>query len=600
MNYSDWITEIDREERSHKAFRNRATKVKDIYRLKDKRDTRFNILWSNTDVLHGAIYSQTAKPDVRRRFKDDNPVARKVSELLEKALGFCVDSYDFDAVIDPAVDDYLVPGLGQVRVHYKPYFEAQERRRDDLEAVYDEEKGNSYLLDGEPVEPEYENGLPYVMQPIGEEIVYQELFTSVVPWDQFLWSVSQDWDSVWWVGEVHYLTKDELENLFVLSADDDIPLEYTDSKKSVEQGDKTKAKVYEIWDKDRRKHFGLIRGLPRLLKFKVGDETAADDPLELTDFWPYPRPLLANNSSGTVEPIPDYAYYQDQAEEMHELSRRIEKLTEQLKYRGAYDASFPELQDIATGSDGTFQPIDAFAERFKGQGLDTVLATMPLEEIQRTVVALMAARDEVKQSIYEITGISDIVRGSTVASETLGAQQLKGQFANMRLSKKQASVAKFVRDIFRIKAEILAEHFEPEVLTLMTGVEVTPEMQALMKSDVLREFSIDVESDSTVLTDQAEDQKNRTEAIDALASVIERVLPLGLPPEVVIELAKFTLGGFKEGRKLEEIIDNYLRSPGPEVNPMGGGGVGVPVPPGDNQNVSPIQGSAGNSGGPVS
>ena len=45
-----------------------------------------------------------------------------------------------------------------------------------------------------------------------------------------------------------------------------------------------------------------------------------------------------------------------------------------------------------------------------------------------TMRELVAHREVIKASIYEVTGISDIMRGQTVASETMGAQQLKSQW----------------------------------------------------------------------------------------------------------------------------------------------------------------------------
>ena len=47
--------------------------------------------------------------------------------------------------------------------------------------------------------------------------------------------------------------------------------------------------------------------------------------------------------------------------------------------------------------------------------------------------------------------------------ETLGAHQLKAQFGGNRLKKRQDAVQKWIRDNMRIKAELMAEHFEPEV-----------------------------------------------------------------------------------------------------------------------------------------
>ena len=440
-----------------------------------------------------------------------------------------------------------------------------------------------------------------------EEIVYQAVDCSTVPWSRFRYSPAKDWDTVWWQGEDHYLTEDQVRRTFVVQKDDHIPLAYKHQGQSKDEKEGGQlAKVTEIWDKRSRTHFGICEGVERILKFRAGDGEADDDPLGLSSFWPYPKPLAANVVAGSVTPIPDYLFYQEQALEMDRLTKRINGLSEQLKWRGAYDASFSQLANIKNASDGDFVPIENFAARFgEGKGIDAVMATMPIVEIRAVVMSLMEARDQVKQSIYEITGISDIVRGATKASETLGAQQLKGQFANMRLSKRQNTVQQFIREIFRIKAEIIAEHFEPDILTMMTGIPVTPEMMEVMKSDVLRAYSVDVETDSTILADQAEEQQQRTEVVRAVTELVQMWGPVIMQAPQLAPLAKqlilFELGAFKAGRVLEEAVEEAFDAIGnvaasPAAGMVGPGATGPNPPPGNNLSVVPGAGTAGGGG----
>jgi hypothetical protein len=58
--------------------------------------------------------------------------------------------------------------------------------------------------------------------------------------------------------------------------------------------------------------------------------------------------------------------------------------------------------------------------------------------------------------------------------------------------------------LFRIKAELIAENYEPEILQRITGMEVTDEMLEIMRNDKLRNYQIDVETDSTVFADEEE------------------------------------------------------------------------------------------------
>src|SRR5829696_9350865 len=54
--------------------------------------TAFNIYHSNVETLVPSLYNSTPQPDVRRRFQDDDHVAKEVGDLIERALSFSVDA----------------------------------------------------------------------------------------------------------------------------------------------------------------------------------------------------------------------------------------------------------------------------------------------------------------------------------------------------------------------------------------------------------------------------------------------------------------------------------------------------------------------------
>ena len=189
MDYNDWLEELAQEDKAHSKWREKARKVERRYRLEQEEHTSYNILWANVEILQAALYSQTPKPDVQRRFKDGNPIGKDVAILLERALSFSIDSYDFDGILQPAVNNYLVSALGQVRVNYVPFFGEGEPQRIDLEVQVDPEtQTETALRDGEPVE-EFERDEigPFVMETT-EQIDYQAVDCSTVPWSRFRYS----------------------------------------------------------------------------------------------------------------------------------------------------------------------------------------------------------------------------------------------------------------------------------------------------------------------------------------------------------------------------------------------------------------------------
>lgn len=576
--YDHWIKELDAEEKAHRDFRKQGDRVYDRYRAeKEEKTAKFNILWSNTHVLHSAVLSNRPKPDVTRRYKDPDELSRQIAEVTERALSYSVDVYDFDGNSNLATDDYLLPGLGQVRVRYTPYWGKGEPPRIPVAPEPQEDGSVKFTHEGEEVTPEMdEMGMPFILGEPPDVVVYEEVSCEVVPWKRFRWQPANTWDNVNWCAIEHYLTKEELEDQFP-GKSEQCPLGYSEEGEKSDdnqQDGKSRAKVYEIFDKKKRKLIFICAGYSKPL----GQE---DDPLSLQGFYPFPKPMMTNVLSDKCIPKADFLSYEDQADDLDRISQRIRALTKELKWNGAYDGSFKELADLAGQGDGEFIPVEGWSERFadKPPSLESAIIIRPLDKLRQVLLDLYQSREQTKQTIYEITGISDIIRGTTKATETLGAQQLKQQNASLRLTEKENEVARFFRDVYRIKAEVIVEQFQPQTLTLMTGIDVTPEMMAVMKNDLLRSYKIDIETDSTVATDQAAEQQNVIELMGAVTGLIQQSIPLiqaGVPPEIIKELLLFAVRRFKGGDQLEQVLEKMGDSSGAApVNP----GMGVQTPP---------------------
>ena len=91
------------------------------------------------------------------------------------------------------------------------------------------------------------------------------------------------------------------------------------------------------------------------------------------------------------------------------------------------------------------------------------------------VVVRVQQRDVVKQTIYEITGISDILRGATNPHETASAQNIKASWGSQRIQRFQGDVGRYCRDLFRMFAEIIVSKFDWEYLKQITSMDFAPE-----------------------------------------------------------------------------------------------------------------------------
>ena len=602
--YAKWIKELEAEERAHKDFRAQARKVVERYRQeREEGSARYNILWANNSVLHAAVLSSTPKPDVTRRYKDPDQLSRDIAEVTERALAYSVDSgqYDFKHNADLSVDDYLLCGLGQIRARYVPYFEKGPAPKipvmaqapapvpdatlddmPDMGAMYDlmeaqsqPAQGTKYFHDGKDVTTSVlmDDPLigPYILGEPPDIVVYEEVTCEVVSWARFRWQPANTWENVGWCAIEHFLSKHELIEQFGEEKAELCPLGYTqggDSGKpaaSPDQEPKNRAKVIEIFDKIKRKLIFLCEG------YTDGILEEVDDPLNLEGFYPFPRPMMLNVLADRCIPEPDFIKYEDQAEELDLLTQRIRSLTNEVRWNGFYDGAFGELKEFGKLADGEFNPVDSWSEKFvnsaSSPALEDAFVFRPISQLITVIRELQNQRESIKQTVYEITGLSDIVRGATKATETLGAQQLKQQNASLRLTDKETEVARFFRDVYRLKAEIIVEQFQAKTLTLMTGITVTDDMMSVMRSDLLRSYKIDIETDSTVATDQAQEQKNVIELLGAVTNLVGRSMPLvqaGVPAEVIKEMLLFAIRRFKGGDQLEQVIEKLNDSAAPQ------------------------------------
>lgn len=599
-----WRDEIEASGKRDKPWAKRARAVVDRYR--DERDRqqqserRTNILWSNTELLKAVLFQGLGNADVRRRNpkKGKDAKAAKTSALvLENSLSYCADAYDANEAVECAVEDMLLPGRGQCWIVYDAEVE---------EAEVDNEEEGDYEGEEAASAPEIAN------QSVRFDHVY---------WDDYRTSAGRKEADIWWKARRHQYSRDELKKYFPDDAAK-IPLDaqVLDRPDQGNEDDDTfkRANVWEIWDKTKRERVYIAEGYETILRKDA-------DPYKLRDFFPCPKALYGCKTTSTLTPIPEYTLYQDQAEELDQITTRLNRLIDALKRRGVYDASVEgadnQLSGLATANDNEFLPYKGFAALMEKGGLKNVFMTEDLVPIIQVVEKLYEQRATLVQTIYEVTGISDVIRGSSDPNETATAQRIKGQFGSLRIQKRQKKVQEFIRDLFRIKAEIIAEHFTREKLEEMTGirlplkaevmqaqqtiqmlkappppaqppmpgmppaqpqprpqpsrdemVELTEiakaspweDVEAILRSDDKRGYKVDIETEATAQVDEQAEKQTRIELLTVMTDSLLKLVPAAKQaPEfapIVKELLTFALGAFKVGRVLEETFDDVFQT----------------------------------------
>lgn len=520
---------------------------------------KFNILWSNVQTLIPAVYSKMPKADVSRRFGDNDPIGRVASILVERALDFEIEHYtDFRSTMRYAVEDRFLGGRGVAWVRYEPHVVQvpgmPDSPDDGVQVTEDADEAETKDYTAGQVEPM-------------EQIEYECAPTDYVHWADFGHSVARTWEEVTQVWRWVYMTKDALVERFGEDAARNIPLDSGPdplSNYASNQREYTRAKICELWDKETAKVYWFSKQGNKFIDVR-------DDPLELEQFFPCCKPLYSTMTSDSLVPVPDFVLYQDQANELDILSDRIDGLVKSLRVRGVYDSSVPALQRLLTeGDNNTLIPVDKWMAFSEKGGLKGAIDLLPLDTLANALLQCYRARQEIKQQIYEITGLSDILRGASQASETATAQQIKGQFASLRLRSMQEEVALFASDLIRLKAQIICTKFQPQTITMYAGAsqmqpvdqQMIPQALALIKDKPLRNFRIEVAADSLVQLDEAAMKRERTEFIGAFAGFLKQAMPVAqASPEmtpVLMEVMKFGVSAFKSSQQLEGVIDQAL------------------------------------------
>jgi hypothetical protein len=559
--YEDWYNCIAQYERTFKEWEGRADKIvkryRDESRSRNNPQAKFNILWSNVQTITPAVFARLPRPDVSRRFRDNDPIGRVASMMLERALEYEIEHYgDYGSAMKQAVQDRLLGGRGTAWVRYEPHIvgqaggEAEDMPEDGLQVTEDtdeaETEGGIYREDQERIE--------YECAPV--DYVY---------WRDFGLTIARTWEEVTAVWRKVYMERPALVERFGEELGGKIPLDTKpDTSKAFNEkmGEGSReALIYEIWDKTTGQVIWLSKSMGKILDVR-------DDPLQLENFWPCPKPMFSTLTTDSLIPVPDFVLYQDQARQLDTLADRIDGFIQALKVRGVYDAAEPSLARLFTeGENNSLLPVKNWAAFAEKQGMAGAINLVDIAPIAQGLQMAYQAMEQVKGQIYEIMGIADIQRGQSDPNETLGAQIIKSNNASGRLKTMQHDVVNFATALLQIKAQIICQHFTEDTIVKISGaMQLSPQDQALipqalalLKDEPAKNFRIEVTSDSMIYQDEQQEKQDRVEFLTAVSQFMQTALPVASQsPELtplLMEMLKFGVTAFKAGKGMEGLID---------------------------------------------
>jgi hypothetical protein len=500
----------------------------------------FNILFSNIETMLPAVINSTPFPDVRERFRTgrntpETAVAQVVAQVIERAILTQIDDAALYDEIEAGAHDALLAGRGIVRVR----FDADEA-----------EIPGAPVIDPETGMPAMDEGGQIVMSPPQIVMQNERLGFEVVSWRDFRMGPAKRWSDVPWVAFRHCLSWDQaqkiqdvrLRNLLRVGADD--------SAVPDRDGDDD-THIWEIWDKDNSKVL--------MVHAENGDVVQMhDDPLGLKGFFPCHRPIQPIFVAGSMKPVVPFNVYRKLAEELETITKRIRRITEGLKVRGLIIGSAEDIQQLSDAGDNELVPIANIEGLGMTGALDGAISWWPVEKSIVVLRELYVLRDKTKDMIYEVTGISDIVRGQGHAGETATAQQIKSQWGSLRIQRLRTQINNAVRQLFVICAELISSKFSPETLSKMTSIAMD-QLAAEMLQAPLDHYRVDVESDSTVRADLSRRKGEMSEFLNATASFFQVMMPLTQASPQLMPMIGEMYGAFARqyslGKQAEDAIE---------------------------------------------
>ncbi len=543
-------------------------------------DHKYPIFWANIQTLKPLVYSNLPLADIRRRYASKDAVARLSCILLERSTNFFTETGKLSDKLLGVRDSGLIRGLGNLKVR----------------------------LVTEIVETE----------SFGEQEASKRIEYDYVDHNSFLCNPATTEDMIRWKAYLHHMDKYEIKSRFGKKIAENIKFtksvtNYGATTTNCDDAAHKRAEVWEIWHKDTGKVIFWSDGYTDAL---LSEE---DDTYNLEGFFPSPPSLNFGRVTTSTLPIPPFRMYKTQAQELNNVCARIQDIINQIKAGGLYNAVIEQssIENHLNNDSGEFSPIKIDPS----VDINKLIYNKDIQSLAAVLQVLRSEKEEIINDIRDITGISDIVRGTSIASETATAQKIKGNFAISRIQPYQEEMSRFIRDIIRITAELVAENYSGEELAQISGMRileqaetnrkineiivsknlspeeakqvkqvmldeqdkviklemaVTDEMLAavdkMLKDDKLRGYAIDIESETTVQVDSDKLKQERIEFLNVMSGFIQQYAPLvqgGLiPREAFTAILGFVSRPFKVGRELEEAFEMMGEQPQEEEQPQ--------------------------------
>ena len=457
----EWIKKIEKAEKKYAPYFDLIGDIRRYYKNENARNEQ-NMFWTTIETLKPFLYFKGPKPFVQQQHQTADLSASCACRILEKALKWNLNRFDFDGIMKYVRNDFLLFGFASAYEQYVPKFKKASLVQNGNETVFD-------VLESETIETIY-------IRP--EDFIADVEKVNV-------------WEDVSWFARKIEMSRGEIIAQFGKELSSFLPPSKDASADAIT--------VYEIWDKTDRQILYLTKECDsRFLKVR---KNAAD----ITGFFAMPKPLFSTLTNDGLIVVPDYVQLKPLLNELQGITSRMQLTMQAIKVSGAYDNSFPELANILN-KEVTLVAVSDFDRLKENGGLKGIMDFAPIEQYVNALQALALRRQDIIDQIYEMTGVSDIMRGTSDKTETATAVTKKTNFGTLRNQDRQNELLRFITDLLTIKAEMICECFSAEHLKMFADSDVAPEIAdkavMLLKENKLRGMILGLETDVSLIQEE--------------------------------------------------------------------------------------------------
>jgi hypothetical protein len=559
--YKRWTAEFETAKPIFKKYHKKSEKVVKQFLAESNRDDepdandplffKLNLFHANVTTLMAMLYGNTPKVEVDRSFADaQDDISRVASVISTRMLNQDIQKQGSTVVtvLRQCLEDRLLPGMGNARCKY------------DFKTEVVETPTSTDPATGQTI------------PAVSEEKVTDEWVDIVYThWKDYMHSPARTYDEIRWKSYRSFMARAELVKRFGEELGNKIPCNThgpfnagkEDNSPDKEQTVEAQAEVWEIWSKLDKKVYWLVEGFQQILAEEA-------DPLELDGFWPDPPPMIANATTSRYMPKSDYSIAQDLYLQINELETRIAMLTKAAKLIGVYDKTAKGIERIFTeGVENDLIPVDNWAAFAEKGGLQGSITWLPLEDVVNSINTLAERQATKIQQLYEVTGMSDILRGASQKYEAAATSKVKAQFASIRVQALQDEFARFASDLQAIKMEIMQKHFEPYCFVQQSNIMDTPDRDlaeqaiALLKDIKKSRWKVKIRPETLAQADYAQLRDDRVEYLTGISTFMQSAAPLaqmdkGIVP-FLLQLLQWGLAGFKGSNEIEGVMDRAIK-----------------------------------------